>query len=133
MERLGEVIVGPDAEPLDAVRERPGRGQHQHPARASVGDHRPAHLVAVYAGQVPVEHDHVVVGERDPPERLTAVERDVDSHPFAAQHGRHGFGQAWMILDHQHPHRSLLYRTIRSLGRAGRDRDPRRRLPVQDA
>ena len=134
VERLGEVVVGADAETLDAILERPGRGQHQHPARAAVGDQRPADLVAVDAGKVAVEHDHVIVGERDAPERLAAVEREVDGHALAAQHGRHGLGEPRMILDHQHPHRSLLRADhLLLLGRAGRDRGPRRRLPAQDA
>ena len=72
-----------------------------------LGDKRAADLVAVYAGQVAVEHEHVVVGEREVRERVVAVERDVDGHALAAQARSDRLGQLDVILDQQYSHRPL--------------------------
>ncbi len=133
VEGLGQVVVGADAEAFHPVLERSGGGQHQHAARAPVGDHGSADLISVHAREVPIEHDDVVVGEGNPAERLAAVESDVDGDPLAAQDGRHGLGEPRMILDHQHPHRSLLRQAISLLGQSRAGRAPPRPLPAQDA
>src|SRR5258708_1885082 len=46
-ERLGEVIVGTEAEALDAILNGSGCRQHQHAAAGAAGHERAAHLVAV--------------------------------------------------------------------------------------
>ena len=71
---------------------------------APAGRDPAAHLVAVHAGQVPVEHDHVVTGDREMLERVVAVQHDVDRHALAAQPGADGPGQHLEVLDDQHPH-----------------------------
>jgi hypothetical protein len=38
----------------------------------------------VQPGQVPVQHDHVVAGERHVVERVLPVEHHVDGHPLVA-------------------------------------------------
>ena len=57
-ERLGEVVVGTDAEPDQDVRLVVARGQHQHRDRP-LGLDPPAHLVAVEPGQHHVQHHQV--------------------------------------------------------------------------
>jgi hypothetical protein len=60
----------------------------------------------VGAGQVPVQHHHVVPGDGDALERVVPVERDVDRHALPAQPGPDRGGQDLEILDNKHPHRS---------------------------
>jgi hypothetical protein len=48
------------------------------------GHDPPAHVVAVRARQVAVEHHDVVPGDREMLQRVVAVEDHVDRHAFAA-------------------------------------------------
>ena len=98
-ERLGQVVVGSEAEAVDAVFDRAGGGEHQDAPVASLGDERAADPIAVHAWQVPVEHEHVVVGERQVRERVVPVERDVDGHALAAQPCGDRVGKLGVILD----------------------------------
>ena len=60
MERLGQVVVGAQAQAADAVPGGAGRGEHEnHDPVAVLGDHL-AERVAVDSGQVTVKDDHVV-------------------------------------------------------------------------
>ena len=60
MEWLWEVVVGSEAEAADALRRGAGCGEHEHHGRVlALGDHA-ADGVAVHAGEVAVEDDHVV-------------------------------------------------------------------------
>ena len=104
LERLGQVVVGAQAEPSDAVVEGACGGEHQHPAVRTLGHQGPADVVAVHAGNVAVEDHHVVGGRGDVVEGVAAVEDDVDGHPGLAEAGRHGHGQLGVVFDHQHPH-----------------------------
>ena len=65
---------------------------------------RPAHVVAVRAGQVPVEHDHVVGVHPDPLQRGVAVVADVDGHGQPAQPLGDGVREELFVLHDQHPH-----------------------------
>ena len=114
-ERLGQVVVGAEAEPVHPVLDGGGGGQHQHPAAAARPDEFGAHLVAVPSGQVPVEHDHVIIGHQRPLKTVRPVEGDVHGHPLLPQPGPDRLGQLAVVLDHQHPH--------------GRTSDPRARGP----
>ena len=71
------------------------------------GDDLPADVVAVDAGQVPVEHDDVVAGDGEVLERVGAVQDDVDGHALAAQPGPDRPGQDLEVLDDKHPHEVL--------------------------
>ena len=108
VERFGEVVVGAEAEAFDPVVQRVGRGEHEHPAVSAVRGDLPADVVAVDAGQVAVENDHVVAGDRDPLQGFGAVRRDVDGHALAAQPGRDRPGQDLEVLHDQHPHSAPL-------------------------
>jgi hypothetical protein len=58
----------------------------------------------VDAGQVPVQHDHVVVVDHGTVEAGRAVERDVDGHPVAAQPDGDGLRHLRVVVDHEHSH-----------------------------
>jgi len=103
-ERLGQVVVGAEAESVHPVLDGRRGGQHQHPA-APPGPHQlGAHLVTVPPGQVPVQHDHVVVGDQRALEALRPVVGHVHRHPLLPQPGPDRVGQLTVVLDHQHPH-----------------------------
>ena len=61
-----------------------------------------ADIVAVDAGQIPVQDDHVVAGDREAHEGVGAVEYDIHRHALAAQPGSDRAGQDLEVLDHQH-------------------------------
>ena len=63
VERLGQVVVGAEREPVDEVVDAVGGGEHQDLGLALVGRQAAADLVAVQLGQVAVEHDDVVVDD----------------------------------------------------------------------
>ncbi len=107
VERLREVVVGADPEPLHAVLDRAGGGQHQHPGRLAGRHQRTAYVVAVEERQIAIEHDHVVGDDVRAEQRVLAVVGDVDGHALAAQNGRDRRCQSRMILDHEHPHEPL--------------------------
>ena len=58
-ERLDEVVVGADVEPLDAVVDRVARGQHQDRRAVAGRAQPPAHLQPVDPGHRHVEDDRV--------------------------------------------------------------------------
>ena len=103
-ERLGQVVVGAEAEAVDAVFDRVGGGEHEHARARPARNERPADVVAVDLGQVAVEQDHVVAVSRCVPERVFAVEDDVDGHAFAPQPDRDGGGELLVVFDDEHPH-----------------------------
>ena len=61
-ERLAEVVVRAQLQPVDPILDVGGRGEHQDAAGRAVAHQLAADLVAVHGRQVAVEHDHVVVG-----------------------------------------------------------------------
>lgn len=103
--RLGQVVIGAQAQTLDPVVDR-GRGrEHEHPTAAAGGDEFGAHVVAVQAGQIPVEHDHVVVADERAIEPCRAVVGDIDGHLRPAQAHADRVGQLFIVFDHQDAHR----------------------------
>jgi hypothetical protein len=101
-ERLAEVVVCAQFQPVDPVLDIGGGGEHEHP-RAGPG-HCPAHPIAVHERQVTVEHDHVIGRLRGGVQRSRAVVRDVRGDPDLAQPLRDPAGKRRMVLDHRHPH-----------------------------
>jgi hypothetical protein len=103
-ERLAEVVVCAQAEPVDPVVDRAQRRQHQDPGRRGPPDQGPADLVAVDAGKVAVQHDHVVAVDLELDQRVAAVVAHIDGQPLAAQPAGDGGRQHHLVLDDQHPH-----------------------------
>ena len=107
-ERLGQVVVGAELQPLDPVGDGAARGQHEHPGQRPRGDQVGADLVAVHAGQVAVEHHHVVARHHRHLVPGRAVVGDVDGQALPAQPARDRVGEAALVLDHQYPHGATL-------------------------
>jgi hypothetical protein len=102
-----EVVVGAEAEALDLVVDRRRRGEHEDArvAAAQLG----AHVVAVHAGKVTVQHDDVVVVDGGPLEGRVAVEHDVDGHRVAPQPVGDRVGEEALVLNHQYAHPYMLH------------------------
>jgi D-alanyl-D-alanine carboxypeptidase/D-alanyl-D-alanine-endopeptidase (penicillin-binding protein 4) len=103
-ERLGQVVVGAELQPLDPVGDRTARGEHQHPGQRAGRHQVGADLVAVDTRQVPVQHHDVVPGHQGHLVSRRSVGGDVDGEPLAPQPARDGLGQGLFVLDHEHPH-----------------------------
>ena len=97
VERLGEVVVGAQGQAADPVAGRAGGGQHQHHGPLVAGGDHLAEGVAVDAGQVAVEDDHVVGVDVEFGRGFQPVVGDVHGHALIAQalgdHGRRGSGR----------------------------------------
>jgi hypothetical protein len=102
--RLGEVVVGAEAEAADALCGLAGGREHEHHRGVlALGDH-PAERVTVDPGEVAVQDDDVVVDDTRLDERARAVVRDVDGHALAPQPARYRTGKAPFILRNQDSH-----------------------------
>jgi hypothetical protein len=112
VERLGEVVVGAQAQPADPVPGRAGRGQHQHhDPVVTFGDHL-AEGVAVDAWQVTVEDDHVVGVDVELGRGLEPVVGCVHGHALVAQAFDQDVGERACVLDHQDPHAETPARAV---------------------
>ena len=102
-ERLTEVVVRAELQPVDPMLDFCGGGEHED-AGAGAGE-SPTHLVAMHDGQISVEHDHVIGRRGRGFEGGRAVEHKVYRHPRLAQSLSDTARKRRMVLDHQHPHR----------------------------
>ena len=104
MERLGQVIVGTQAQAADPLPGRAGRGQHEHhDPVVPLGDHL-TQGVAMDSRQVAVEHHHVVGVELELGRGLQPVVGGIDGHALVAQALDQHVGQRPGVLHHQDPH-----------------------------
>ena len=103
-ERLGQVVVGAEGQPLDEVVGRAAAVSMRIRVSGCSATQRAAHVVAVHLGQVAVQHDDVVGVDARAVERLGAVGRDVDGGAVAAQALGDGGGDARLVLGEQHAH-----------------------------
>jgi hypothetical protein len=97
-------LVSAKIETVDAVLDRVGGRQHQHPRARPPRDKRAADVVAVEPGQVAVEQDHVVAVADGVPQGVLAVEDDVHGHPLTAEPDRDRRGELLVVLDDEHAH-----------------------------
>lgn len=107
-ERLGQVVIHTDREAFDAVSGRARRREHDDARGGAIGHESATHVVAVDDGQVAIEHHDLVGVHRRVPERLFAVERDVDRHPFVAEATRDRVSESRFVLDDEDAHASML-------------------------
>jgi hypothetical protein len=87
VERLGQVVVGSQAEAGDPVAGGASGGQHEHHGAAvavAVADH-PAQRVAVQAGDVAVEDDDLVRAEIELGGRVKPVVGDIHGHALVSE------------------------------------------------
>ena len=104
---LGQVVIGTQSETLDPFPDRPRRGEHQYPGFGSARGQGPADVVAVHAGQVPVQHHHVIAVDRHMFQGRGAVQGHVDGHSLPAQPGRYRPRQHLVVLGDQNPQPGL--------------------------
>src|SRR5699024_1169979 len=107
-EGLGEVVVGTDAQTLDLVLHPVGSGQHQDTSGVAVRGQGAGDVVAVGAGQVPVQDDDVVVVDGKVFQGCVAVIDHVHRHGFSTKTHRDGVCQNPFVFDHEYAHVVLL-------------------------
>ena len=103
-ERLAEVVIGAQFQPVDPVLDVGGRGEHQDAAGRAVAHQPAANPVAVHGRQVAVEHNHVVVGAGRALQGGRAVVDHVDGETRVAQALADPVGQRDVILHDQYSH-----------------------------
>ncbi|SPL99014.1 unnamed protein product [[Actinomadura] parvosata subsp. kistnae] len=107
-ERLGQVVVGAQGQPVYQVLQRPRGGEHED-ARLDVlpRGQDAADVVAVHAGQVTVENDHVVAVHGGQLQAPVTVAGEVHGQALGPQPLGENLGERGLVLDDQHPQRRL--------------------------
>jgi hypothetical protein len=109
-ERLAEVVVCAELEPVDPVVDVGGRRQHQDADGRAVAHQPAADLVAVHGRQIAVEHDDVVVGTGRALQSCRAVVDHVDGETGVAQTLADPVGQRDVVLHDQDSHLLIVRR-----------------------
>ena len=107
LERLDEVVVGADVEPLDARVQRVARGEDEDRRVVLVAAQLARDLDAVHPRQAEVEHDQVGEEGLGLVERLGAVARELDVVALHPQRALQDLGDLLVVLDHEHADGSL--------------------------
>ena len=137
VERLGQVVVGPELEPLDLVVERIARRDDNHPRTLAQLLEPLEQPQAAAARQHDVEQDAVVVVVLQLGQRRGIVGSLLHHVTLAAERPHHNLTQRGFILDNQQFHRipSLFFCKDSAEFRTGTEtsRRKRRRSPVSGA
>ena len=124
MERLCEVVVGPEDEAADALCRGAGRSEHEHHRWVPLlGDHA-ANDVPVHPGEVAVENDHVVLVYVELGGCLEPVIGDVHGHPLVLQAVDQGVGQGTRVFDDEDSHARAPAADLTARGRVIARRSP---------
>ena len=107
-EGLGEVVVRPGVEALDAVLERAQGGEHQHRRGDALGSQRANDAHALQTGQQAIEHDHVVLMLIREREALQAVARDVNHEELRGQDTADRLRHPRLVLDQKNAQHALI-------------------------
>ena len=107
LERLDEVVVGADVEPLDARLERVARGEHQDRHVVAVLAQAARDVDAVEPREPEVEHDQVGQERVRLVERLHAVGGELDVVAVEAQRALQDVGDLLVVLDDEHADRAV--------------------------
>ena len=105
-ERLGHVVVGPDAQGLDLGLHGILRGEDQHRGGDPAVAEGAQHLHARHPGQTEIEHQDVVLAVRRQLQPLGAVVHQVYLHPLLLETSLHELADGPIVLDHQNFHAS---------------------------
>src|SRR5215472_5156405 len=127
VERLGQVVVGAEAEATDLLLDAGESGEDEN-GRLHLGDaQRPQHLETRHVREVQVEQDDVVVVEFAEIDALFAQIGGVDVEALGLEHQLNRLSRGTVILNQQYAHASSLPRRfgLRSARRSG---GPRKRL-----
>ena len=99
LERLDEVVVGADVEPLHARVQRVARGQHEDRRVVLVAAQLAGDLDAVHARQAEVEDDEIRQERLRVVQRLGAVVGELDVVALHAQRALEDLGDLLIVLD----------------------------------
>ena len=102
--RLGQVVVGPVGESLDAGVGIAGGRDHDHRGAGLGAGQLGQQLVRVAVGDVPVEDEAVVDDVHHRRADLGQRGDRVDGEAVAAQPASEGVRQTSLVLEEQHPH-----------------------------
>jgi hypothetical protein len=108
-ERLAQVVVRAQFQPVNPIVDVGGRGQHQDAAGRAVPHQPAADPVAVHGRQVTIEHDHVVGGTGCALQGRRSVVDHIDGEPGVAQALADPVRQDHVILHDQDSHRLILH------------------------
>src|SRR5690349_10863740 len=108
LERLREVVVGPELESGRLVVETVGSREHEDRQVAAGGDDPPGDLVSGGTGNVAIEDGDVVRVDAQQLQSGVAVGSDVCCDRFQTEAVADGFRQIRLILDDQHAHAPML-------------------------
>ena len=108
VERLGEIVVGPEAEALDLGIELGEARQDQDRRLDAAGPEAAQDLVAVHVGQHEIQNDDVVVVEFADLESVFAHIGRVADETFLLEHQLDRAGSGLVVLNQQNAHCRLL-------------------------
>ena len=103
-ERLAQIVVGAQVEPLDAVGQCVACSQNQHRRGAAAAAEPLDHLEAVDARQAEIKNHQIVILDRQDAVSLLAVVGDVDCKIGAAQGFHQPVGEYRIVFDYQYAH-----------------------------
>ncbi len=104
VERLGDVIVGAEAECADLAVHLVEAGQDQDRSADLGGPQLLQHVIAVHIRQIEVEKDDVVIVQLAEIEALFAKIGRVDVEAFGAEHQFDALGGRGLVFDQQDTH-----------------------------
>jgi hypothetical protein len=107
-ERLGQVVVSAQGQPLHSVIDIRGGGEHKDPRSGLTLHQSAAHVVPVNDRQVTVEDHDVIVVDAEALQRGPAVVDHIHCLCVAAQPLGHRIGQQRLVLDYQDSHSSIV-------------------------
>lgn len=103
-ERLREVVISPQKQTVDAILDRAGRRQHEHPGGVAGAVQAATQLVAMQARKVSVQDDDVVGRRRRLLEPAQPITGDVHRPAPVAKALGDRVGQVDLVLHDQQPH-----------------------------
>jgi len=108
VERLGDVVVGAEAEALELVIEFREAGEDQNRGLDLGGAQALQHLIAVHVRQHEVEDDDVVIVKLADLEPVFAEARRIADKTVGLEHQFDALGHRRVILNHKNAHGVLL-------------------------
>ncbi len=97
-ERLGQVVIRAQLQPVHPIADAARRGQDQDPGAELGVDDPSADRIAAGLGHVAVEHGHVIAVDAEPLHGHLAVVADVDGHSELAQALRNRVGEQPLVV-----------------------------------
>jgi len=110
VERLGQVVIGAEPQPVDSGPRSRRAGQHQHPATAA-GATNLAHTSSPCTREVAIEQDHLVIVHQCMRQAGLAIQRDIDCHPRLRKPAATVSANSWSSSINKYPHRRSPFRS----------------------